>query len=53
MASAVSSAIQLGSLPRSGTRATSTAPASGTSRIKVRIELLIALILSMPHQFPD
>jgi hypothetical protein len=38
VASVVSSAIQLGSLKRSGTSATSTAPASGTRRISVRID---------------
>ena len=42
MTSDVSRAIQCGSLPRSGSSATETAPASGTSRINVRIESFIS-----------
>jgi hypothetical protein len=48
LTSVVRSAIQLGSLARSGTSVTSTAPASGARIIHVRIELLISFILSGP-----
>ena len=47
--SVVSSAIQSGSLARSGTSATSTAPASGTRRINVRIDWSIDVISSVPR----
>ena len=46
--SEVARAIQLGSLARSGKSRTRSAPASGTSRMRVRIELLMVSILSVP-----